>query len=106
MKRLMLYFTLCFIVFIIYFDLTTGTLPDSMKMTAEPALAPVSDPDPSDIPFIETKVKPGDTLLTIIEREEGHLPLSIEEMIADFQELNGIKPEAMQIGKIYKIPSY
>ena len=52
-------------------------------------------------------MKPGDTLLSIIEREEGALTKPIETIVTDFQELNeGLKPEQMQIGKVYKIPSY
>ncbi|MBR8645375.1 hypothetical protein KEH51_17955 [[Brevibacterium] frigoritolerans] len=45
MKRLLLFISFCFTLFIIYFDLTTGTLPASHPpaSTGEPAV-PASQP--------------------------------------------------------------
>lgn len=103
MKRLLLFLTTCFIGFIIYFDLTTGTLPTpEVKAGQSPAQA-----EKSAIPYTEVTIEPGDTLLTISEKEQGGLNVSIETLIRDFGELNnGLNPEEMQIGKTYKIPSY
>ena len=88
------------IIYSAYFDLTTGTLPAaSVPATAEETA--------SELPYKEIEVKPGDTLLSIIEREEGSLPKPINTIILDFQELNdGQSPHEMQIGKTYKIPVY
>lgn len=107
MKRMLLFLFTCFIGFIIYFDLTTGTLPAIGVETADPAEKYPEQPKKEKKPYKETAVKPGDTLLTIVEREEGGLKVSIETVINDFQTLNnGLKPEEMQIGKTYKIPLY
>jgi hypothetical protein len=52
-------------------------------------------------------MQPGDTLLSIVEKEKGKSNHPIETIISDFQSLNeGLKPENMQIGKTYKIPVY
>ena len=48
-------------------------------------------------------MKPGDTLLSIIEREEGSLTQPIETIVTDFQELNeGLKPEKCKLAKHIK----
>ncbi|MFI8493357.1 hypothetical protein ACIGC1_10660 [Peribacillus butanolivorans] len=109
MKRLLLFISFCFIIFIIYFDLTTGTLPDSHPSTTSvkpsvPASKPASVPS---VAYNEITIKPGDTLLSIVEKEIGASNQPIETIISDFQGLNeGLKPEQMQIGKTYKIPVY
>lgn len=58
--------------------------------------------------YVELEVKPGDTLLSLIESQGGYPDdVSIEEMIKDFSALNeGIKPDDMQFGETYKIPVY
>jgi hypothetical protein len=107
MKRFLLFLTTCFIGFIIYFDLTTGTLPAFGVEAGQAAKQYPVQTEEETIPYTVAVVNPGDTLLTIIEREEGGVKVPIESMIGDFQQLNkGLKPEEMQIGKTYKIPSY
>ncbi|RUQ28473.1 LysM domain-containing protein [Peribacillus cavernae] len=107
MKRFLLFLTVCFIGFIIYFDLTTGTLPAFGAEARQAAKPYPEQTEKASIPYTDAIVKPGDTLLTIIEKEKGGQNVSIEIVIEDFQELNkGLKPEEMQIGKTYKIPSY
>ncbi|MGE7759242.1 hypothetical protein [Peribacillus sp. NPDC097895] len=109
MKRLMLFISFCFTLFIIYFDLTTGTLPTphppaSSGETAVPASQPQSA---ATADYKEIVMKPGDTLLSIVETEKDGSNQEIETIISDFQSLNeGLKPENMQIGKTYKIPVY
>lgn len=109
MKRLLLFFSFCFILFIIYYDLTTGSLPTS-QLRASPAQqsVPVNTPTTSrSMAYKEILIKPGDTLLSIVEKEKGTSNQPIEEVISDFQTLNeGLRPENMQIGKTYKIPLY
>ncbi|MFJ5621391.1 hypothetical protein ACIQD3_01415 [Peribacillus loiseleuriae] len=105
MKKMLLFLSICFTVFIIYYDMTKGTLPTkSTVRTIEASSTPVSEIIP--IPYKEIKIRAGDSLLSIIKKQEGTLPLSIESIISDFENLNGIKPEAMQIGNTYKIPFY
>jgi hypothetical protein len=109
LKRLLLFISFCFTLFIIYFDLTTGTLPASHPPAptgdpAVPASQPASAPSAA---YKEITMQPGDTLLSIVEKEKGESNHSIETIISDFQSLNeGLKPENMQIGKTYKIPVY
>ncbi|WP_285768930.1 hypothetical protein [Peribacillus sp. SI8-4] len=109
MKRLLLFISFCFTLFIIYFDLTTGTLPTSRQpvSTVQPAV-PASQQQPAPTAaFKEVTMKPGDTLISIIESEKAGNNKPIETIISDFQSLNeGMKPENMQIGKTYKIPVY
>ncbi|MGE7601209.1 hypothetical protein ACQKL5_01775 [Peribacillus sp. NPDC097675] len=108
MKRILLFISFCFILFIIYFDLTTGTLPTSQLTSTpvQPSL-PVDKPENPSIAYKEILIKPGDTLLSIIEKEKEATNKPIEEIISDFQSLNeGLQPENMQIGKTYKIPIY
>lgn len=108
MKRLLAFFMFCFILFIVYYDITTGTLPQKFPTEfKEPSLPVNQSNHKGKLNFYEMTMKPGDTLLSIIEREEGSPNQSIETIVSDFQELNeGLKPEQMQIGKVYKIPSY
>lgn len=98
----------CFVSYIIYYDITTGTLPQKVTTEfKEPSLPVTQSNDNNKLNYYEITMKPGDTLLSIIEREDGSPTQSIETIISDFQELNeGLKPEQMQIGKIYKIPNY
>ncbi|MGE6375383.1 hypothetical protein [Peribacillus muralis] len=109
MKRLLLFISFCFTLFIIYFDLTTGTLPTphSPASTVQPAI-PASQQQPAPTAaFKEITMKPGDTLLSIVETQKSGNNKPIETIISDFQSLNeGMKPENMQIGKTYKIPVY
>ena len=98
-KILMLLF-MALIIYSVYFDITIGTLP----AVSTPVIAQES---PSELPYKEIEVKPGDTLLSIIEREERSLPKPINTIILDFQELNdGQSPHELQIGKTYRIPIY
>ena len=108
MKRLLAFLLICFFTFIVYYDITTGTLPQKPSTEfKEPSLPVNQSNHKSELKYYDMTMKPGDTLLSIIEREEGSLTKPIETIVTDFQELNeGLKPEQMQIGKVYKIPSY
>jgi len=104
LKRTLLFFTVCFTLFIIYYDVSVGTLPTSTTaVPASPDSVPAAEVS---LPFTETTISPGDTLLSIVENKQGRIPVSIEQVVTDFEKLNGIKPESMQIGKRYKIPLY
>ncbi len=107
MKRLFAFLAIVFIVYIIYYDIRIGTLPTATakeeKIEATEVIAQTSND-----PFIEVKVKAGDTLLSIVERvNEDRQLLSIETVIKDFEGLNPeSKAELLQIGKTYKFPLY
>jgi hypothetical protein len=93
------------IIYVIYYDLTEGTLP--MEKRTDESVS-VSSPLTDGLPYVEEEVKPGDTVLSIVERNgKNPLPTSISKVIADFEKLNdGKKPEDIQIGKQYKFPIY
>ena len=115
MKRIVLFISVLFALFIVYYDLTTGTLPGTADQTAASPTQPPQEPsEPANKPqgqttrdSIEVTIKPGDTLLSLIEQESGTAEQPMDTIIADFQSLNeGLKPEDMQIGHTYKIPVY
>lgn len=86
----------------VYFDITKGTLPGSSL----PVQQKLEDNE-TEITYKEIKIEAGDTLLSVIEREEGKLTQPIQTIMGDFQKLNkGISPHELQIGKTYKFPSY
>ncbi|MGJ7921385.1 LysM peptidoglycan-binding domain-containing protein [Neobacillus sp. LXY-4] len=102
MKRLIgLLFTVL-VLYVIYHDLTQGTIPQQEEELAVPASSSIQ------LPYSVEEVKPGDTVLSIVEKNSTHpLPVSISKVISDFRKLNeGIKPETIQIGHQYKFPTY
>lgn len=107
MKRLVIALIAVLVLYAIYYDLTKGTIALPDKTTEEEAI-PASSTPKINIPFQEKTVKPGDTVLTIVEKtSDGPLPVSISKVISDFKKLNdGIPPEEIQIGKAYKFPTY
>ncbi len=103
MKRLFGAIIVILVLYVIYHDTTEGTLPkENKKNDAVPASTV------TDMTYIEEVVKPGDTVLTIVEKNSKNpLPVSISKLISDFQKINeGKKPEEIQIGKNYKFPTY
>ncbi|CAG9619324.1 hypothetical protein [Sutcliffiella rhizosphaerae] len=112
MIRLLVVALICITIYSIYFDLTSGTIPEG---TSAIASAPLTDDSSnqfeeisSNEPYLEVEVMAGDTVLTIAEKIANKpIPVSIQQLIEDFQTLNeGISPEKIQIGKIYKFPVY
>ena len=100
MKKLSGIILFCLLLFAVYIDLTKGTLP-SRFIQEETS---VTD---HEIPYIETRTNPGDTLLSLIEQQGGFPDnVPVDTMVRDFIYLNGIKPEKMVPGEIYKIPVY
>lgn len=91
------------IIYSIYFDLTVGTLPLASSKTAEAIIKADSS-----LPFFEAKVRPGETLITIVENKANKsIPVSITDLISDFKYLNpGQSSEKIQVGKVYRFPNY
>lgn len=59
------------------------------------------------IPYEEIVVKRGDTVLSIMERQGGFPNVPMEQIVQDFIHLNdGLKPEEMIPGNVYKFPIY
>lgn len=98
------------IIYVIYFDLTVGTLPSPSngRVEAMNEKTEIQKKTEADIPFFTDRVKPGETVISIVEHQLGKpLPVSISELISDFQALNpGKSPEKIQIGSTYHFPDY
>ncbi|MBP2241639.1 hypothetical protein J2Z40_002211 [Cytobacillus eiseniae] len=103
MKRLIALLLTALTIFIIYYDLSKGTLPTEDEQTIE-----ASNMISTTTTFFEKKVNPGETVLSIIEQKtNGPLPVSITDVIADFSNLNnGLKPEELKYGETYRFPIY
>ncbi|WP_409297661.1 hypothetical protein V1498_06505 [Peribacillus sp. SCS-26] len=109
MKRIIYLLVLCFILFIIYYDLTSGTLQKQASATPAEQAEPPEKAERTEprMDYVEVQIEPGDTILSLIEEQEGKITEPIENIIKDFQALNqGLSPEDIQIGRTYKIPSY
>jgi hypothetical protein len=104
MKRLFGAMITVLILYSIFYDLSSGTLPTKKQ---EELAVPVSNTT-SESTYFEVVVKPGDTVLSIFERNQKEpIPVSITNLISDFQKLNkGKRPEDIQIGKKYRFPNY
>ena len=94
------------VLYAIYFDLTTGTLPQASSQKADAVIQTTKTT--ATIPYFEAKVEPGETVLTIVEHQiKKPLPVSISKLIRDFQALNtGKTAETIQIGQTYRFPDY
>lgn len=103
MKTIAALFAALIVLYSIYYDVTVGTIPS--KYT--PVFV-FENQAPSDESFMMIEIKPGDTVISVIEKmEQGPLPVSIEQVIRDFKELNpNIDPVQIQPGKKYKFPFY
>lgn len=107
MKKLFGVLFAALVVYSIYFDLTVGTLPSASKVQVAGNIAVTEKPQTA-IPSFTAKVKPGETLISIVEHHLGKsLPVSINDLIEDFQQLNpGISAEKIKIGTTYHFPDY
>jgi hypothetical protein len=96
-----------FVCFIIFFDLTNGTLPQARDKDTPETIETISSIQ-TKLPFFERKIVAGDTVLSIIENNlGGPIPVSIDKVVSDFEELNeGASPNKIQIGKTYLFPDY
>lgn len=102
MKRLVILIFIGFLFYSIYYDLKKGTLPETERV------APVSNMTVDrKIPAKKLVVKPGDTVLSIVEKLNGQMSVPIQKIIHDFKKLNpGADPHAIQIGETYLFPLY
>ncbi|MGO4887187.1 hypothetical protein ACJ2A9_05490 [Anaerobacillus sp. MEB173] len=107
MKRALLFFLFLLLSYSTYYDLTIGTLPT--KATTAMAVKLVEEEiNSKEESYKEVKIKPGDTVLSIVEHiHDGPIKASINQIIYDFQLLNpDTNPEEISIGKTYKFPIY
>lgn len=59
-------------------------------------------------PYVEKKIRQGETVLSIIEQlHKEQIPVSIEQITTDFERLNPKeKADSIKVGKTYKFPLY
>jgi hypothetical protein len=107
MKRIFLFLFGLLTIYVIYIDLTAGTLPQDEPQKPEQTVVTMSNVE-SSVNSFEAEVEPGETLISIVENHiKKPLPVSIEGLIEDFQRLNpGLSPEKIQIGSTYEFPDY
>lgn len=109
MKKLAAIFALMLVMIAIYNDVTIGTLPSFTTQNAEKDNQMIfSETMEGEIPYFEHAVKPGDTMLSVLD-SKARLPMDvpIAKAIADFKELNdGVEPQKIKFGKTYKFPDY
>ncbi|MCR2820404.1 hypothetical protein [Lederbergia panacisoli] len=107
MKKIAALIATLILIYSVYYDLTTGVIPRSSAESSVQIVDIQTIPVQQD-PFMEVEIKPGDTVISIIEGlQQGPLPVPIAQIVSDFEELNnGAKPEQIQIGKTYKFPAY
>jgi hypothetical protein len=104
MKRLFVSLLVTLILYIIYVDLSIGTIPHNETIES----VEVNSTEETVIASFSKTVEQGDTVLSIIESQlEGAVPVPIEKIVNDFIVLNnGKKPEEIQAGKLYLFPDY
>jgi hypothetical protein len=110
-KGLVAFSLFILVVYSIYYDLEMGTLkarttPVSTELT-EPVESNPTTKNPSQ-PHKEIKIKPGETVLSVVELiHNGNVPVSIDQIVADFQNLNpNTDVHKIQIGQTYLFPLY
>jgi hypothetical protein len=107
MKKLASMLVLCLVIYMIYHDITKGTLPTAAEIKTVHVHSTKTKAK-INISYQIIKVQAGDTLLSIVEKQQNApLSVSIEQLIKDFEALNpGTQAESLQIGKTYKFPVY
>jgi|tagenome__1003787_1003787.scaffolds.fasta_scaffold20077951_1 hypothetical protein len=108
MKKLFGILLSILVIYVIYYDLTVGTLPTSTPQPVDAKVEKITPATETDLPSFDAKVKPGETVISIVEHKiNKSLPVSIQDLIKDFQTLNrGKSPEKIQIGSTYHFPDY
>jgi hypothetical protein len=121
MKRMAVFFGIIILLYSVYYDLNKGTLrllykeatvattqpQEKVDQRQSPEDSAEKEKTPSSLSYVEMEVKPGDTVLSLVEDLlDGSIPVSIDRVISDFEELNEVPPAKIQIGKTYKIPNY
>lgn len=112
MKRLGGVLLLLVLGYVLYYDMTIGTLPllhtySKVKETSAKASKNDQKENISGAKYKIIEVKTGDTVLSITEEINKKKIPSIEKVVTDFKKLNQSEsPAKLQIGKKYKFPLY
>jgi len=113
MKSLIGFCLFFLILYIIYYDVSHGTLPsfktevESIEQT-EVLDVSTTPSQTNTLPFQEVTIKAGDTLISLVEKlSTTNNTLAIDTLVKDFETLNpGEQANSLIIGKKYKIPIY
>lgn len=107
MKRILGLIVLILLMYVIYYDLSKGTLSLVQASNEENEKSVVIEVE-QELAYFEKRADSGDTLLSVVEENlKSSIPVSIEMIIEDFKALNdGLTPQEIQYGKIYKFPDY
>ncbi|WNB93516.1 LysM domain-containing protein [Bacillus sp. NEB1478] len=104
------FLTGCFILLILYavaYDLKIGTLPQNQPVNAKVIDNKIKITQNKEEKYQMYEVKPGDTLISVVEKVNINGKYTIAGMLKDFKALNPrTDPEHIQIGKTYKFPLY
>ncbi|KZE68389.1 hypothetical protein AWM68_16045 [Fictibacillus phosphorivorans] len=104
MKRFLRACAIMLILYVVAYDLKIGTLPQSTSANANAEIKTEKKQNKS---YEAYEVKPGETLISVVEKLNTSGNYSIVSMIKDFKSLNpGVNPENIQLGKSYKFPLY
>lgn len=111
MKKLAGLFILLIVGYAIYNDMSIGTLPAVTQPKAETVEIEKVEKKTKvkvDIPYFEHEVKPGDTVLSVLDRNsDSPMDVPVSKAVEDFKKLNsGTDPQNIKFGKTYKFPDY
>ncbi|MEC1261191.1 LysM domain-containing protein [Bacillus swezeyi] len=99
MKRIIVFLSILLTLFIVYYDLKSGTIPpNALPVSTMAAEAPADS-----LQYKTVTVKPGQTVFSIIGQK--HIPA--DQIAEDFEALNPkVKAGSIQAGATYKFPVY
>ncbi|MBU8581646.1 LysM domain-containing protein [Bacillus paralicheniformis] len=99
MKRVIVLFSILLALFIVYYDLKSGTIPQN----ALPASTMAAEAPAASLQYKTVTVKPGQTVFSII----GNSAVPADKIAEDFEALNpSVKASRIQAGITYKFPVY
>ncbi|HEX6922297.1 MAG TPA: LysM domain-containing protein [Bacillales bacterium] len=96
------------VIYTIYYDLEYGTLPQTSKAaTVQSHKQQHEQKKQQQIPSKKVKVKPGQTVLSVVEQLNGSSAAPIQKIVHDFKQLNpDTDANQIQIGQTYRFPIY
>jgi hypothetical protein len=102
MKKFISGMLILLVLYVIVYDLKIGTLPAA----ALPQPHKIEIENKKDNYSLKT-VKPGETVLSIIEKNSGSQKVNMVTIVQDFKRLNpSVDPDRIIPGKTYKFPLY
>lgn len=113
LRRLFFSLLFLFLSYIVFYDLSHGTLQELSRQPVEGQLEAEAETAGSmslqqETSYMIREVMPGETVLSITEKlHQQTLPVPIETIVADFEKANQqAQAEKIVVGKSYKFPIY